>query len=68
MGIFRLTSSPYEIIVWPMKTNTALSFEETHAFVDGIFGQDMHAKRVLSVSRAGHGVKQGGVRQTEQSD
>ena len=56
MGVWQLTFSPYEIIVWPMKTNTALSFEETHAFVDSIFGQDMHAKRVLSLSNATLGV------------
>ena len=39
-----------------MKTNTGLSFEETHAFVDSIFGHDMHAKRVLSLSNATLGV------------
>jgi len=43
----------------PMKTNIALSFERTHCFVDSIFGHDMHAKRVLSLSNATLGVMQG---------
>ena len=53
---WQLTFSRYEIIVSPMKTTTALSFEETHAFVDSIFGHDMHAKRVVSLSNATLGV------------
>jgi hypothetical protein len=45
-----------EIMVAAMKTKTALSFEETHTFVDNVFGQDMHAKRVTSLSNATLGV------------
>jgi len=41
VSIWQLTFSPDEIIVSPMKTITALSSEETHAFVDSIFGHDM---------------------------
>jgi len=39
-----------------MATANALSFEQTHAFVDHIFGADLHAKRVLSLSNATVGV------------
>lgn len=39
-----------------MKNTAALSFEETHAFVDNVFGQDMHAKRVVSLTNATLGV------------
>jgi hypothetical protein len=47
-----LTFPDGEIMVAAMKTKNALSFEETHTFVDNVFGQDMHAKRVLSLSNA----------------
>jgi len=43
-------------MVSPMKTKTALSFGETFSFVDNVFGHDMHAKRVVSLSNATVGV------------
>lgn len=39
-----------------MAKANALAFEQTHDFVDHIFGADMHAKRVLSLSNATLGV------------
>jgi len=43
-----------------MATANALSFEQTHDFVDHIFGADLHAKRVLSLSNATVGVMRAG--------
>ena len=51
-----LTFACRAIMVSPMKTKTALSFEETFSFVDNVFGHDMHAKRVVSLSNATVGV------------
>lgn len=43
-------------MVGAMKTPARLSYAETHAFVDNIFGNDMHAKRVTSLPNATLGV------------
>ena len=43
-------------MVGAMKTISRLSYAETHAFVDDIFGNDMHAKRVTSLANATLGV------------
>lgn len=39
-----------------MSGTPSLSFEEVHAFLNGLFAGDLHAKRVLSLSNATFGV------------
>jgi hypothetical protein len=39
-----------------MATDRPLSFEGVHGFMDTLFGEDLHAKRVLSLAGAALGV------------
>src|SRR5260370_27998842 len=41
-----------------MATHRPLSFEGVHGFMDTLFGEDLHAKRVLSLAGATLGVMQ----------
>ena len=40
---------------WPV-SSSALHEEQVHTFLEGLFGQDLHAKRVLSLALATLGV------------
>jgi hypothetical protein len=35
-----------------MADNQSVSFEDVHQFVDGLFADDLHAKRVLSLANS----------------